>query len=68
MGECSGADSVWLITGCSTGFGREIALAALSKGHRVAVTARDPSAVTDNVELHGARALAQAPMYFHINA
>ncbi len=60
MGECSGADSVWLITGCSTGFGREIALAALSKGHRVAVTARDPSAVTDIVELHGDRALALA--------
>ena len=31
----------WLITGCSTGFGREIARAALEAGHSVAVTARD---------------------------
>ena len=60
MGEGSGEDSVWLITGCSTGFGREIAMAALAKGHRVAVTARDPSAVADIVEPHGGRALALA--------
>jgi NAD(P)-dependent dehydrogenase (short-subunit alcohol dehydrogenase family) len=41
------ADSVWLISGCSTGFGREIALAALEGGARVAVTARNPAAVSD---------------------
>ena len=57
MGVSTTADSVWLITGCSTGFGREIALAALAKGHRVAVTARKPSAVADIVETHGDRAL-----------
>ena len=39
----------WLITGCSTGFGREIAIAALEKGHRVAVTARQLSAIEDIV-------------------
>ena len=33
----------WLISGCSTGFGREIALAALAHGDRVAVTARNPA-------------------------
>ena len=52
------AGSSWLITGCSTGFGREIALAALAKGHRVAVTARNPSAVEDIVEPYGERAIA----------
>jgi NAD(P)-dependent dehydrogenase (short-subunit alcohol dehydrogenase family) len=33
---------VWLITGCSSGFGREIALAALAAGDRVLATARRP--------------------------
>lgn len=31
----------WLITGCSSGIGRGIAKAALKKGYRVAVTARN---------------------------
>ena len=34
---------VWLITGCSTGFGRELASQALARGDRVVVTARDPN-------------------------
>jgi NAD(P)-dependent dehydrogenase (short-subunit alcohol dehydrogenase family) len=33
--------SVWLMTGCSSGIGRAIAVAALEKGYRVVVTARD---------------------------
>ena len=48
----------WLITGCSTGFGREIARAALEAGHSVAVTARNVDAVADFVEQFGDRALA----------
>ena len=45
---------VWLITGCSTGFGLEIAKQAIEQGFRTVVTARDPSklkdyAVADNV-------------------
>ena len=52
--------SAWLITGCSTGFGREIALAALAKGHRVAVTARNPAAVEDIVAGHKDHAMALA--------
>ena len=40
-------DAVWLITGCSTGFGRELARQALAQGYRVAVTARDPAEVED---------------------
>jgi NAD(P)-dependent dehydrogenase (short-subunit alcohol dehydrogenase family) len=50
--------ATWLITGCSTGIGREIALAALAKGHRVAVTARNPAAVEDIVARHPDRAVA----------
>ena len=35
------ADKVWLITGCSSGFGRALAKAALARGDRVVVTARN---------------------------
>src|ERR1700677_3580847 len=39
--------SVWFITGCSTGFGRELAKQVLERGYRVVVTARNPAEVTD---------------------
>ena len=48
---------VWLITGCSTGFGRELAKLVLARGWRAVVTARDPSKVSDIVEGYGDRAL-----------
>ena len=48
----------WLITGCSTGIGREIARAALEAGHSVAVTARNVDAIADFVDQFGDRALA----------
>ena len=48
---------VWLITGCSTGFGRELAKLVLARGWRAVVTARDPSTVADIVEGHDERAL-----------
>ncbi|TCC62355.1 SDR family NAD(P)-dependent oxidoreductase [Kribbella pittospori] len=38
---------VWLITGCSTGFGRELVLAALAAGDRVMATARRPETLAD---------------------
>ena len=38
---------VWFITGCSTGFGRELARELLRRGKRVVVTARDKSKVED---------------------
>ena len=38
---------VWLITGCSSGFGHEIALAALGRGDQVIATARDPVKLED---------------------
>ncbi|WP_037367131.1 oxidoreductase [Amycolatopsis orientalis] len=46
---------VWLITGCSSGFGRELALAALAAGDRVLATARDPKTLADLVESGGDR-------------
>ena len=49
---------VWLITGCSTGFGRELAKRLLEDGYRVVVTARDASKIQDLVEINRANALA----------
>jgi len=37
---------VWLITGCSTGIGLELAKKAIESGYRTVVTARDPAALT----------------------
>jgi NAD(P)-dependent dehydrogenase (short-subunit alcohol dehydrogenase family) len=51
---------VWLITGCSTGFGRELAKLVLARGWRAIVTARDPAAVADLVAGCEDRALAVA--------
>jgi NAD(P)-dependent dehydrogenase (short-subunit alcohol dehydrogenase family) len=48
---------VWFITGCSTGFGREIARQVLALGYRAVVTARDPSQVQDLAAGHEGRAL-----------
>ncbi|MGX7001911.1 oxidoreductase [Caballeronia sp. KNU42] len=48
---------VWLITGCSTGFGRELAKLVLERGWRAVVTARDPSKLADLAEGYGERAL-----------
>ncbi|RLN95060.1 hypothetical protein BBJ28_00008968 [Nothophytophthora sp. Chile5] len=47
---------VWLVTACSSGFGREIVLAALASGDHVIATARDASKLDDLV-CQGARAL-----------
>jgi NAD(P)-dependent dehydrogenase (short-subunit alcohol dehydrogenase family) len=48
---------VWLVTACSSGFGKEIVLAALARGDRVIATARDARKLQDLVD-QGARALA----------
>lgn len=48
----------WLISGCSSGIGRELALAALGAGHRVAVTARDITKVNEIAATAPGRALA----------
>jgi len=36
-------EPVWLITGASSGFGKEIALTALQRGHKVIAVARSTS-------------------------
>ncbi len=41
---------VWLITGCSTGFGRELAKEALEQGNKVVVTARKTDDIQDIIE------------------
>ena len=48
---------VWFITGCSTGFGRELAKAVLSRGWRVVATARRPEQMDDLLEGHEERSL-----------
>jgi NAD(P)-dependent dehydrogenase (short-subunit alcohol dehydrogenase family) len=54
----SNMNKVWLITGCSTGFGRELARHVLSLGDSVAVASRNPEDVADIVSGHESRALA----------
>lgn len=51
---------VWLITGCSTGFGRELAREALLQGYRVVVSARNPQDVQDLVAEYPDTSLALA--------
>jgi NAD(P)-dependent dehydrogenase (short-subunit alcohol dehydrogenase family) len=51
---------VWLITGCSTGLGRALALRVLQHGYRCVVTARNRADVDDIVAAHPDRALAVA--------
>jgi NAD(P)-dependent dehydrogenase (short-subunit alcohol dehydrogenase family) len=43
---------VWFVTGCSTGFGRELSRMLLSDGFSVVVTARDPAKIADLVADH----------------
>ena len=43
----AGEKPVWFITGCSTGFGHELAKQVLELGYRVVVTARRPTEVKD---------------------
>ena len=49
---------VWLITGCSTGFGRELARLVIARGWRAVVTARDVAKVADLVAGHDEQAIA----------
>ena len=49
---------VWFITGCSTGFGRELAKLVLGRGYRAVITARDPRKVEDLIADNDGRSLA----------
>ena len=48
---------VWFITGCSTGFGRELATLILNKGWNAVITARNTDQVKDIAEGHESSAL-----------
>ena len=50
--------AVWFITGCSTGFGRELAKLVLDRGGRAVVTAREKERVADLARGRQDRALA----------
>jgi NAD(P)-dependent dehydrogenase (short-subunit alcohol dehydrogenase family) len=58
MADSSHDRPVWLVTGCSTGFGRELASILIGRGYRVVATARDPGKLADLVKGHDASALA----------
>lgn len=49
---------VWFITGCSTGFGRELAKLVLDRGYRAVITARNPAQIQDLAAPYQGRALA----------
>lgn len=49
---------VWFITGCSTGFGRELAKETLKQGYNVVVTARKTADISDIVKDYPNQALA----------
>jgi NAD(P)-dependent dehydrogenase (short-subunit alcohol dehydrogenase family) len=49
---------VWLITGASSGFGRELASAVLERGDSVVATARRPKQLDDMVARYGDRVRA----------
>jgi NAD(P)-dependent dehydrogenase (short-subunit alcohol dehydrogenase family) len=49
---------VWFITGCSTGFGHELAKILLERGYRVVATARDQAKIADLVAGHDKNGLA----------
>ncbi len=53
----SNVSPVWFITGCSTGFGRELALAVLERGWRCVATARNKASLDDLAPDAGERLL-----------
>jgi NAD(P)-dependent dehydrogenase (short-subunit alcohol dehydrogenase family) len=56
--NASNESPVWFITGCSTGFGRELASAVIARGWRAVVAARDPASVGDLIDRADGRAIA----------
>ena len=57
MSSASTDSPVWFITGCSTGFGRELARCVLARGACAVLTARDRGRVADLAQGHGDRCL-----------
>ncbi|MEN9600782.1 MAG: hypothetical protein RIS56_388, partial [Verrucomicrobiota bacterium] len=58
--SASAGPRTWFITGCSSGFGRAIAEAALQAGDRVVLTARDVSSIESLAAVVPEQALALA--------
>jgi NAD(P)-dependent dehydrogenase (short-subunit alcohol dehydrogenase family) len=56
--ESTNASPVWFVTGCSTGFGRELARAVLARGWRCVATARNKASLDDLAPEAGERLLA----------
>jgi NAD(P)-dependent dehydrogenase (short-subunit alcohol dehydrogenase family) len=63
----SSAAPVWLITGCSTGLGRALAISIVNRGWGAIVTARNLSHVSDIVKGAEDRALAIALDVTHVD-
>jgi len=51
-------NKVWFITGCSTGFGRELAQLVLGLGYKAAVTSRNTEDIKDIVDKYPGTAMA----------
>ena len=51
-------EKVWFITGCSTGFGRELAKHVIEQGYKIVVTARKTADIQDIVAGHEKQAIA----------
>lgn len=60
MNEPTRSPRVWLITGCSTGFGRSLAEAVLDHGDTVVATARESARVREFETMQPGRALSLA--------
>ncbi len=58
MSDTTQSTPVWFITGCSTGFGHELAKLVLQRGWRAVVTARDRNRVAVLLDGAGDRGLA----------
>ena len=55
--ESRNASPVWFVTGCSTGFGRELACAVLARGWRCVASARNKASLDDLAPEAGDRLL-----------
>ena len=54
---------VWLVTGSSSGLGRNIAEAVLASGDRLLATARDPQRLNDLVERYSEQVSTPLSMF-----
>ncbi|MFP2874124.1 oxidoreductase [Acetobacter tropicalis] len=52
--------TTWLITGCSSGLGKDLAQDVLRRGHNAVITARHPDSLKDLVKAYPGKALPQA--------